>query len=181
MKLPQSIAPYRMPDLTLRMLTEADVSQMLELQALVMEALPDKRWYFPSDEEEFIGVVNAGEGVGYFDGDALMAFAELTPGPNRGTHSYAAILGDATADSFDFHDVMVHPAMRGRGIHTRFLALFEQIAREAGARAIYATVDPDNAPSWHNFEKAGYELVTQRPAYDGRMRRYYRLMVMRNE
>lgn len=180
MRLPKSLAPYTISGLSLRMLTPADVPQMLDLQTLVMDALPDKRWYFPSDENEFIGVVNAQEAVGYFDGEALMGFAELTPGLNRGAHSYAAILGDAAEHSFDFHDVMVHPAMRGQGMHTRFLALFEQVAKEDGARAIYATVDPDNAPSWHNFEKAGYELITVRPAYDGRMRRYYRLMVMRN-
>ena len=49
------------------------------------------------------------------------------------------------------------------------------MARAMGGRAIYATVDPGNSASWHNFEKAGYALVCTRPAYDGRMRRYYRL------
>lgn len=174
MKLPADLQPYAIDGLLLRPLTLADVPEMLALQGAVMAALPDPRWYFPSDEAEFAGVVAAEEALGYFENDTLRAFAELTPGPNR-AHSYAGIMGDPVERSYDFHDVMVHPAMRGRGIHTRFLKLFTQVAAEDGARAIYATVDPENEPSWHNFEKAGYALMTVQPAYDGRARRYYRL------
>lgn len=176
MKLPQNLKPYEMDGLTLRALTRADVPQMLLLQELVMTALPDPRWYYPSDEEEFTGVADAQEGFGYFDATGtLCGFAELTPGENREHRGYAEKLGCPQAGSFDFHDVMVRPDIRGRGMHTRFLRLFEQIARDAGGYAIFATVDPDNAPSWHNFEKAGYRPICSMPAYDGRIRRYYRL------
>ena len=70
--------------------------------------------------------------------------------------------------------MLVLPRYQGRGMHTRFLNLFEEMARAMGGRAIYATVDPGNSASWHNFEKAGYALVCTCPAYDGRMRRYYK-------
>lgn len=173
MKLPKNLQPYEMEGLTLRPLTRADVPQMLALQAEVLDALPDRRWYFPSDEAEFQGVVDNEEGFGYFRGDRLCGFAELTPGQNREHHGYAEKLGMPIEGSLDFHDVMVRGDMRGKGMHTRFLRLFEEMAREEGAYAIFSTVDPENEPSWHNFEKAGYRLQLSQPAYDGRMRRYY--------
>ena len=175
MKLPKDLSPYQMEGFTLRPLTRADVPQMLRMQEEVMAGLPDRRWYFPSDEAEFQAVVDAGEGFGYFRGASLCGFAELTPGCNREHHGYAEKLHMPIEGSFDFHDVMVRPEMRGKGMHTRFLALFEEMARENGGYAIFSTVDPENEPSWHNFEKAGYQLQLEQPAYDGRMRRYYLL------
>ncbi len=161
--------------LTLRPLTMEDVPAMLVLQQKVLAALEDSSWYFPSEEWEFASAVMAGEGWGYFDGDALMGFAEMTPGEKRGEHSYALKLGLPVENSFDFHDVMVAPATRRRGVQTAFIALFTELAKQAGGTAIYCTVDPGNGASWRNFERAGYQVVCTMPAYDGRMRRFYRL------
>ncbi len=159
--------------LTLRRLSRGHVPAMLALQQQVMAALPDPSWYFPSEEWEFADATEAGEAVGAFDGDQLVAFAEMTPGPRRGERSYAAKLGLPVEGSFDFHDVMVSPAYRRRGIHTAFLRLFDTLARQGGGSAIYATVDPGNAPSWRNFERFGYRVLCTMAAYDGRMRRFY--------
>ena len=63
--------------------------------------------------------------------------------------------GEPEENTYDFHDVLVLPRYQGRGMHTRFLNLFEEMARAMGGRAIYATVDPGNSASWHNFEKGG--------------------------
>lgn len=168
--------PYPQPDgLTLRRLTLQDVPAMLLLQEQVMATLEDASWYFPSEEWEFASAAEAGEGWGYFDGEQLMGFAEMTPGEKRGGHSYARKLGLPVEHSFDFHDVMVAPAARRRGIQTAFIALFTRLAKQAGGTAMYCTVDPGNGPSWRNFERAGYRVVCTMPAYDGRMRRFYRL------
>ena len=58
--------------------------------------------------------------------------------PARGEHSYAAKLGLPVAHSFDFHDVMVAPSMRRRGIQSAFLAIFTTLALESGGTAMYA-------------------------------------------
>ena len=177
MKLPNDLTAYAVDGLLPRLLTPADVPAMLALQAEVLEALPDQRWYYPSDDEEFRQVVSACEGVAYFDGDTLLGFAELTPGELRGSHSYAASLKQPVNGSFDFHDVMVRPSARGRGMHTAFLRLFRDLAADAGGYAVYATVDPENGPSRRNFERAGYQCMVEKPAYDGRARRFYRLLL----
>jgi len=161
--------------LTLRLLTMEDVPAMLALQDQVMKELEDPSWYYPSEEWEFVSATENADAWGYFDGDSLVGFAAMTPGENRGKHSYAAKLGLPVAGSFDFHDVMVAPRMRRRGVQSAFLAMFTAFAKERGGNAIYATVDPGNAPSWRNFERFGYRVVTTMPAYDGRMRRFYRL------
>ena len=177
MNLPDDLSAYAVNGLLPRLLTPADVPAMLALQQKVLEALPDKRWYYPSDEAEFLQVVSACEGVAYFDGETLLGFAELTPGELRGKHSYAASLKQPVSGSFDFHDVMVRPSARGQGMHTAFLRLFRDMAAAGNGYAVYATVDPENGPSRRNFERAGYQCMVEKPAYDGRARRFYRLLL----
>lgn len=153
-------------------LTEADLPAMMALQADMAAALPNPRWYFTSSQEEFAGEVAAGRVQGIRVHGELAAFAIAAPGGGEG--SYAAILGRDEPHSLDFQDVMVSPAYRRRGIHSYFLALFEQQARAQQMTAMYATVDPDNLPSLRSFEKAGWKRLTVRSAYDGRIRAYYR-------
>ncbi|MBR3874667.1 MAG: GNAT family N-acetyltransferase [Clostridia bacterium] len=162
-------------DLTLRKLTFDDKPQMMRLQDEVLAALPDPRWFFPSEEWEFDFWLQGDEAIGYFDGDRLAGYAAITAGVRRGEHSYARVLGLPPEGTYDFHDVLVRPDYRGLGIHTQFLQLFTDMVRAEGGHAIYATVDPENGSSWRNFERAGYECILVQPAYDGRMRRYYRL------
>lgn len=152
-------------------------AEMMKMQDTVMAALPDPRWYFPSEEWEFDDWLRDGDAIGAFDGDTLAGYAVITPASARKGHAYAEILGESTEGAYDFHDVMVLPAYRGRGIHTEFLSMFAETVRALGGRAIYCTVDPENGPSRHNFEKAGYEFIVQQSAYDGRVRRYYRLTI----
>ena len=147
---------------------------MMRMQDEVLSTLADPAWFFPSEEWEFDEWLLNREAFGYFDGDMLAGYAAMASWRTRGDRGYARKLGEPEENTYDFHDVLVLPRYRGRGMHTRFLNLFEEMARSMGGRAIYATVDPGNSASWHNFEKAGYALVCTRPAYDGRMRRYYK-------
>ena len=170
-----TLAPYAVEGLELRRLTPAHQAQMMQLQDEVLRALPDPAWYFPSEADEFAQWLRDGEGWGYFDGERLVAYGALGAAEDRGARSYARKLGEDAQGTFDFHDVLVDAAYRGRGIHTKLLALFTALGQARGGRAVYATIDPGNAASWRNFERAGYVCVTTRPAYDGRARRYYRL------
>lgn len=159
----------------MRPLTEADLPAMMALQDVMLSVLPDPRWYFPSTTEQFAVEVRAGHATGVFvDGD-MAAFGIASPGQSHRTESYALRVGEDPADTFDFQDIMVHPAFRRQGIHSAFLAKYRAEALALGCRALYATVDPDNAPSWRSFEKAGFRRLLIQPAYDGRIRAYYRL------
>lgn len=158
----------------MRPLTADDLPAMMDLQAVMLSALPDPRWYFPSTTEEFAVEVLAGHATGVFDGRRLIAFGIASPGQAHRTASYATRVGDDPADTFDFQDIMVHPDYRRQGIHSAFLARYIAQALAMGCRAVYATVDPDNEPSWRSFEKAGFRRIAVQPAYDGRIRAYYK-------
>ena len=170
-----SLDPYQIPGFEMRILTPADKARMQEVREAVLSSLPDPRWYFSIEDWEIEEWLQNQSAVGYLDGDTLCGFGAITPHHQRPGHCYAEILGDPVENTFDFHDVMVHPAYRGHRMHQQFLKLFTESARALGGKAIYATVDPDNAPSWYNFEKEGYKCVVTQPAYDGRDRRYYKL------
>lgn len=173
--MPRITNAYAIRELSFRQLTKNNKAEMRALHDSVIAGLPDPAWFFPSAECEFDAWLDGHEAFGYFDGDKLVGFGVMTPAHARGGHSYAQIMNEPDERTFDFHDVLVLPAYRGRGIHTMFLKLFEEIARTMDGIAIYATVDPMNSASWHNFEKAGYQRIAEMPAYDGRMRRYYKL------
>lgn len=171
------LAPYQIPGFELRILTPEDNLQMRAVREAVMAVLPDPVWYFSMQDWEIDEWLSQQSAVGYFCGDVLAGFAVCTPWHQRGDHAYALVLGDPAEDTYDFHDVMVRPEYRGHRMHQHFLKVGTASVRALGGKAMYCTVDPGNSASWHNFEKEGYECVLTQPAYDGRMRRYYRLKV----
>ena len=155
-------------------LTRDDLDDMMLLQQRMLAALPDKRWYFSSDREEFGAECDAGRASGIRVKGRLAAFAIACPARLEPHKSYARKLGLDEPNSLDFQDIMVDPDFRRQGIHSHFLALFERQARSEGMTAMFCTVDPDNKPSYASFEKAGWQRVRVQSAYDGRIRAYYR-------
>ena len=107
------LTPYQIPGFTLRQLTPQDKPLMIAIRDAVMAVLPDPRWYFSMEEWEIDEWLAQRSVVGYLDGDTLAGFAAITPEYERGEHSYARVLGENAANTFDFHDVMVHPGYRG--------------------------------------------------------------------
>lgn len=160
--------------LTFYQLTQEDLGAMMALQQLVLSGLPNPSWYVACTVQEHEINLSAGDVFACRAGKKLTGFAVLSKGDTREENAYAAKLGQPVENSFDVRDVMVHPDYRRRGIHSEFLRLFMETARSLGGEALYATIDPDNYPSVKSFEKAGFQHVKTQPAYDGRLRGYYR-------
>ena len=154
-------------------LTEADGEAMFALQQRVLAQLPSPRWYYPSKVEEFASHAALGHAWGLRVEGCLIALNIAVPSWES-DHGYAACVGRDERSSLDFQDMMVNPDFRRQGIHSFFLTLQERRAREQGMTAMYATVDPDNLPSLRAFEKAGFVILQQQSAYDGRPRCYLR-------
>lgn len=158
-------------------LNEADLSALMALQQRMAAALPDPRWYYQSTEAQFASDMHAGYMLGAYDHGQLIVMGSLLPGGGDGECQYARDLGHEPTGTMNFCDVMVDPGYRRQGLHSLLLETFRTTALEQGCHAIYATVDPENLPSRRSFEKAGYEALALRPAYDGRPRVYYRLVL----
>lgn len=62
------------------------------------------------------------------------------------------------------HDVVVHPAHRGRGIATAMFAAVETIARERGACKLTLEVLSGNRPARALYEKLGFDDYRLDPA-----------------
>lgn len=154
-------------------LTEADAPAMYALMQDMFAHLPDKRWYYGSTQEELAEQARAGNAVGIWEGDRLVAMNILVPARMAHHGGYAAQIGLDDPDSLNFEDVMVAVDHQRQGIQSAFLAR----ARSLGYKTIYATVDPENVPSLRSFEKAGYAPVARKDIYDGRPRVFMRLEV----
>ena len=154
-------------------LAEADAPAMYALMQDMFAHLPSPRWYYGSTQEELADQARAGNAVGIWEGERLVAMNILVPARMAHHGGYAAKLGLNDPDSLNFEDVVVAPDYRRQGIQSAFL----HRARTLGYKTIYATVDPENVPSLSSFEKAGYERVAQMETYDGRPRVFVRLEV----
>ena len=157
-----------------RRLDAADTPAIMALQAAMLDALPDPSWYYPSPAIVFEACCMRGESFGFFQGETLAGFGTLTPWYIRPETCYAHKVGENPHRTMDFQDVMVSPAFRRRGIHSELLALFDGIARQENATALYCTIAPENEPSIASFQKAGYRWLITQPAYEGMPRGYYR-------
>ena len=157
-----------------RLLTDRDLDQMAQLQKIMLEGLPDPAWFYPSSRERMLQEINWQCVWGTFDGQVLAAYGVLIPAAIEPGESYAARLGEAELGAWDFQDIVVRPEYRRQGLHAMYLKMFFNHAKAHGGNRIYATVDPNNGSSWRNFQRAGYVRVDVRPAYDGRLRAYYR-------
>ncbi|MCW2634859.1 MAG: GCN5-related N-acetyltransferase [Blastococcus sp.] len=132
-------APVQLPgELTARPLTEADARAVFEVTAAqelhdlgrvdVDEADIVGDWQQPSFD------VSAST-VGIFDGDRLVAYAEVG-GEDRG-------------------DAAVHPQHRGRGIGTALATWTQELARERGSQVFGMSV-PQGSPADELLESLGY-------------------------
>ena len=95
-----------------RKLDDTHLPQLMALQAIMLENLPDTMWYFPSDEGEFLESLHTGYAYGFFENDRLVAFAICIPFEKRFDKSYAKKTNNETKGSYDFCDIMVHPSFR---------------------------------------------------------------------
>ena len=163
--------------LRLDQLALKDLTALMALQETVMTGLPSQEWYVPSTEEEQVENLQNGDVFGCWDGGKLAGFSVLTPWMDRGEKAYGPKVGEPAEGTYDLHDMMVDPDYRRRGIHSALLRLFDETVKILGGHAIYATISPDNLPSIKGFEKAGYMHMKTQPAYDGRLRGYYKKII----
>jgi len=154
----------------LKRLSHEHISQILQLQDLVVAQLPDLEVYVCTTEDELNTVMDQDIALGAYDAERLMAVAICIC--NR---DCPGNLGQKWEEdpqtSFTFDAVFVHPDCRGQSLQRKLIEAAKEIAKREGAATMWCTVSPNNPFSYRNFTKAGFVTVEKNVSmYGGHIR-----------
>ena len=151
----------------IRSLTFDHMSDVLNLQDIVMENMPDKSLLFPLSRAELMESLQIDHVSGAYNKDGnLIAYCVLVT--NRpGERNLAADFGAKPEESITFDIVAVDPEWRGYGLQQRFIDWSLEVANDSGAKYIHATVNPENNHSAQNFIKRGFAIKKTATKYGG--------------
>ena len=132
-----------------------EMSAVLKLQNLVHENMPDKNMYVDTTRNELIESLHMDYVLGAYDGDKLVAVANVID--NRSCdRNLGQKCGEKATECYTFDAVFVHPEYRGLGLHSEFIEIAKAQAKIEGVSSMWCTVAPQNVHSYANFEKAGF-------------------------
>lgn len=164
--------------LKVRAIRSCDIEAVLELQAFVIDSMPDPSLLCGLEREELIDSVEKDFCMGIYDGERLVAFAQMVV--NRDTpRNLGQKLGYPPERCVCFEIVFVHPDYRGLGLQAYALRRREEAAHALGAELGFVTVSPKNLYSLKNVLDNGFEVVERRKMYGG-WDRYILKKVLKN-
>ena len=154
-------------EFSIKTLSFDTMRDVLNLQDVIMENMQDKSLLFPLSRAELMESLQIDHVSGAYNkaGD-LVAYCVLVA--NRsGDRNLAADFGAEPEESITFDIVAVDPQWRGYGLQQRFIDWSLEVANNAGAKYIHATVDPENSHSGQNFIKRGFAVKKTVTKYGG--------------
>ena len=132
-----------------------EISNILKLQKLVYDEIPDQDIYVNTSRHELIESLHMDYVLGAYDNDKLIAVATFID--NRKTdRNLGAKMGFKPELCFTFDAVFVHPEYRGYGLQSEFIKIAVEKAKIDGADSIWCTVSPENIHSHNNFTNSGF-------------------------
>lgn len=154
-------------EFSIKTLTFSHMSEVLNLQDVVMENLKDKSLLYPLSRAELMESIQIDHVSGaYSQTGNLVAYCVLVA--NRpGERNIAVDFGAKPEESITFDIVAVDPHWRGYGLQQRFIDWSMEVANASGAKYIHATVNPDNSHSGQNFLKRGFAVKKTVTKYGG--------------
>lgn len=154
-------------EFSIKTLSFDSMRDVLSLQDVIMENMQDKSMLFPLSRAELMESLQIDHVSGAYNqaGD-LVAYCVLVA--NRsGDRNLAADFGAEPEESITFDIVAVDPQWRGYGLQQRFIDWSLEVANNAGAKYIHATVNPENSHSGQNFIKRGFAVKKTVTKYGG--------------
>lgn len=154
-------------EFSIKTLSFDTMRDVLNLQDVIMENMQDKSLLFPLSRAELMESLQIDHVSGAYNqaGD-LVAYCVLVA--NRsGDRNLAADFGAEPEESITFDIVAVDPQWRGYGLQQRFIDWSLEVANNAGAKYIHATVNPENSHSGQNFIKRGFAVKKTVTKYGG--------------
>ena len=147
-----------------------DLAALLRLQDRIQAYLPDPSIFVATEPEEWQVLLSASQPqvLGLWDENRLTAYGIfLLCGTSSENYGWKLpIPGDQVPFWANMDTIAVDPDYRGNGLERQILNQMETLCPH-WIRGFCCTVSPDNPHSLNNVQKAGYEIVTRTPMYQG--------------
>ena len=167
------------PEFSISRIEPEDLPMVLDCMNEVYQNLPEKSWFSMDPQEDLIRYMTV-SGFGLkaevIDEDgtkdlAAVFVARTSALVEENLGSYLDLEDSQLSLVAHMEIAMVRSAYRGYGLQKKLMEVAEEQLRSAGFHWLMGTAHPDNVYSVHNFQKLGYEFVTEALKYGG-LRRY---------
>ena len=143
----------------LRRLVFKDMAEIQRVQQRACDQLPDPTLFYPLSREEIIESMHLDTLWGVFEETGSLAAFALFVGCRQTERNLGKDAGMTWYTAFTFDVVVSDPAWRGYGLQKLFIDRAIAEAKKAGAKAILATVSPQNSYSMENFLSKGFTVI----------------------
>lgn len=156
------------------------LNQILSLQEIILQHLPDQSWYANTSKEEFKEILaHTNLILGGFNQHSELITMGAYVAYSYHKHNYGYDLGFKGDDLLHVGQIdstIVHPNYRGNKLQNTLCDLLEDFAQKQAIPIISATVSPNNLYSLNTFLKRGYHIENETIKYGG-LKRY---LLMKN-
>ena len=137
-----------------------DLDKILKFQKNIIDAMPNKEFFTPLTEHEFVYPIenNGLVYLLYYD-NTLIGLFVLTINPEDDILDEYQL--DNSLDVAIFDSVMIDDKYRGNGLQLQGMKLINKGAAKLGVKRIVATIHPNNRYSLDNFLKDEYKIINQ--------------------
>lgn len=157
----------------IRLCSEKDLQQILELQELVYTGLEDRQHIFVQNtREEMAESLAEDVCLAAFCGDTVAAFALMVVNrvSDRNVGTYLEYSDEKLRKSVTYDTTFVHPAYRGYGMQKILNRIKDKAAVSMGAEEALSTISPDNEFSLRNSMASGFVIADKKMLYGGKER-----------
>jgi ribosomal protein S18 acetylase RimI-like enzyme len=165
---PQSRSALNDGKFEMEFLSESSLQEMIDLQDLILDHLPDPEIFFPHDEHYFQQAFQHDRSViGVRVKESLAAYSIIRI-PGRDQDNLGRDIGlaeDELASVAHLQATVVHPAFRGLGLQRKMAASHLRVIKDLGFEHVCCTVSPKNPASLANIIGSGLMVKGLRPKF----------------
>jgi ribosomal protein S18 acetylase RimI-like enzyme len=157
----------------MKFLDMTSIDDVMKLQEIMVQALPDKVVFRQTTPEEFRDLLALERSViGVYTKDGLIAY-NVVSFPGKDDDNFGADIGLAPEELekvAHLKAVVVHPAYRGNQLQRRLAEIHQEILRDLGYCHVCSTVSPKNVISVQNHFASGFVIKGLKVKYIDRLR-----------
>jgi GNAT superfamily N-acetyltransferase len=165
--------PHEEVGYQMKFLDVDSIDDLIKLQEIMVQALPDKEIFRPTTTEEFRDLLALQRSViGVLTEDGLIAY-NIVCFPGKNGDNFGADIGLAPEELekvAHLKAVVVHPAYRGNQLQRRLAENHQEVLRDLGYCHVCSTVSPRNAISLQNHFANGFVIKGLKVKYGDRLR-----------